>query len=62
MRNWSYGNMRLFFSPWENHYECCDGIHGENWNYVSLLDLYYNKEGYLITRFKNNEDKENVMA
>ncbi|XP_058765287.1 uncharacterized protein LOC131638757 [Vicia villosa] len=27
------------------------------WNFVTLPDLYYNKEGYFLIRFKNGEDK-----
>ncbi|KAI5385357.1 hypothetical protein KIW84_072091 [Lathyrus oleraceus] len=38
-----------------------EGVQSKPWVDV-IQDLYYNKEGYLITRFKNNEDKENVMA
>ncbi|KAI5423833.1 hypothetical protein KIW84_030161 [Lathyrus oleraceus] len=34
----------------------------KNWNSVSLPELYYNEEGYFIVRFRNQEDREHVLA
>lgn len=34
----------------------------KTWNFVALPELYYNKAGYFIVRFKSYEDREKVMA